>query len=55
LSNFNMQTHRHKLREQSKKKKEKRLSCKNEFDMRDLTPHNAINLIINPDSSIKYR
>ena len=50
--NFDKKGFRRRLRELGqRRKKEERLSRKNAFDALDLTPYNAINLIIDEKSA----
>ena len=55
--NFDKKDFRRKLRELGQqRKKEERLSRRNTFDALDLTPYNAINLIIDgKDTTIEYK
>jgi len=55
--NFDKKGFRRKLREiGQRRKKEERLSRKNTFGVLDLTPYNAVNLIIDgKDATIVYK
>jgi len=52
LSFFEMKSHRKQLR---RKQKEEKVGRKNAFDITDLTPMNAINLILNNQTTIQWK
>lgn len=42
-------------RRKRQKKRELMLKTRNEYNVRDLTPHNAIGIMIRADFAIKYK